>query len=765
MSLELDAETRSDIDLKRRGAYVYFESPNTDCLMISYKLNGGPKKRWRRGQPCPPEIVAHVATGGVVSAHNAAFERLLWWNILTPRYGWPVLPLDQVRCTAATAAAMALPRDLETLGEALDLPIKKDKAGKNLIRKFSIPRKPRAGEDPNGLYFNEPEDFPADFESFHDYCDDDVETEAGADRRMVPLSTEEQEIYTIDQRINDRGIRIDRRSAIAALNLAEKAKKLLDKEMRAATGGFVPACSQPGKLVEWVQMQGVTMNSAAKAEITDLLDQEDLPAHVRKAILIRQEAAKTSVSKLQAMLDRANKDGRVRGTNIYHGASTGRWVNVGVNFNNLPRPRKIFEEVHPNREQLFQAIRSEDPDLLRFLYPETPKPYAPEIAPYLMPSNDGELGRPLHLISDALRSFIWAAPGHDLLQADYSGIEGAVAAWLADEDWKVKALFDIAADPKLPDMYRQTAAFILNSTTDVITKKHPLRQAIGKTAELALGFGGGCVAFMGMARNYSIRLRPIYEPVWAATDEERRTKAAKRYESVSKRKREGTDVLDAKTWIACELVKVGWRAANPRIAESWHDLEDAVREAIRNPGQQVKTLGGRISYIVRLGFLWCRLPSGRCLAYGSPKLKDQVWAKVKLDDGSWSDAEVMDRIEAEGMEARGRVLIQGNTSPRITVLGVDGVTKKWVRQGLYGGLIFENCVQAIARDLLVNGMRKAEAAGYPVIAHVYDELITEVPRGWGDLQAFEKLICELPDWAAGMPLTAGGWRGKRYRKD
>jgi DNA polymerase len=87
------------------------------------------------------------------------------------------------------------------------------------------------------------------------------------------------------------------------------------------------------------------------------------------------------------------------------------------------------------------------------------------------------------------------------------------------------------------------------------------------------------------------------------------------------------------------------------------------------------------------------------------------------------------------------------------------------RYGLYGGLAFENIVQAIARDLLVNGMWKAEGAGYPIIAHVYDEIIAEVPRGFGDLAAFEKLICELPAWAAGMPLTAGGWRGKRYRKD
>lgn len=744
--LELDAETRSDVDLKRCGAYVYFESPHTDCLMISYRLHGGPKKRWRRGQPCPPEIVEHVEAGGTVSAHNNAFERLLWQNVLTPRYGWPELRVEQCRCTAATAAAMALPRALGDLGAALGLETQKDKEGARLIRKFSVPRKPRAGENPDGIYFNEPEDFPDDFERFHDYCDDDVEVESLADRRMVPLSTEEQDLWVIDQQVNDRGIRVDRRSARAALALAEKAKKLLDKEMREITGGAVTACSQVSRLLEWVAAQGVELNSAAKAEITDLLATNDLPDRVRRALETRQEAAKTSVAKLKAMLDRANADGRVRGTNIYHGASTGRWVNVGVNFNNLPRPRKEFEEAKLNRSALFSAFRNADPEWLRFLYGE-------------------KVGRPLHLVSDALRSFIWAAPGHDLLQADYTGIEGAVAAWLADEEWKVAALFEIMADPLLPDMYRRTAASIMNSSTEIITKKHPLRQSVGKVSELALGFGGGVMAFVSMSRGYGVDLDPLFEPVWETANAERREKAVRRHESVSKRGREGTSVLSREAWIACELIKVGWRGSNAKIAAAWHALEDATREAIRSPGAQVKALNGRITYMVARGFLWCRLPSGRCLAYGSPRLKDQVWAKIKLPDGTWSDAEVMDRDEAEKLERINKVQIQGSTSPRISVLGVDSTTKKWARQSLYGGLLFENCVQAIARDLLVNGIRKAESAGYPVIAHVYDEIITEVPRGWGDLKAFEKMICELPDWAIGLPLQADGWRGKRYRKD
>lgn len=763
MKASVDFETRSPVDLRKRGAFVYFEHPDTKVLMAAYRIDGGPVKIWTYDQPKPADLCAAITAGAEIHAYNAQFESL-GFDLLADRRGWPRPRLEQFHDTAAAGAALALPRKLGDLAAALNLPIQKDKEGDRLIRLFSIPRKPRKDEPP-GLYWNEPEDFPADFEAFKTYCMRDVETEEAAAARMVPLSSDEQQVWILNQKVNRRGIRIDRISANAALRLADRSKALLDADMKEATAGAVTACSQVPRLVEWIQGQGVVMDSVAKAEITDLLEMDDLPPAVRRALEIRQEAAKSSVSKLNAMVARANDDARVRGTAIYHGASTGREVNTGVNFYNLPRPRKVFDEIKPNRETLFRAIRSENPALLRLLYPEHAAPYAPDIAPYLLPNSDGELGRPLHLISDSLRCFIWSAPGCDLVQADYSGIEGAVAAWLADELWKIKALFDIMNDPSLPDMYRITAASILNSTTEIITKKHPLRQAVGKTSELALGFGGGVMAFVGMARNYNVRLRPLFEPVWAAASEERREKAAKRFVSVEKRNKEGARLLGRETWIACEIIKAGWRSTNSQIAAAWHALEDAVREAIRNPGTKVSALNGRITYLVRNGYLWGRLPSGRCLAYAAPKLKDQVWAKIKLDDGSWSDPEVADREEAERLEIAGKMLIQGNTSPRITFLGLDATGRKMVREGLYGGLLFANKVQGIARDILVSGMRKAEGAGYPIVITVYDEIVAEVPRGFGDLAAFETLICELPEWASGLPLTAGGWRGKRYRKD
>lgn len=739
MSATIDFETRSPVDIRTAGGYVYATHPDTDALMLAYKLGDGPTHLWLRGDLPPQPLFDHVAAGGEVEAHNNQFDRLIWNHVMVRRYGWPPLSLEQCRCSAATAAALSLPRSLDRLGDALGLKLQKDKRGKALIQKFCLPRKPKKDEPP-GLYWNEPEDHPDDFQAFADYCIRDVESEHEASSRLVPLSDDELDLWRLSDKSNDRGIRIDRRSAQAALRLADKAKVLLDRDMKLATGGYVTACTQVTKLVEWVASQGVDMASAAKADIEDLLERDDLPPQVRRAVEIRQEAAKTSVSKLKSFVARAGDDGRIRGAFLYHAAGTGRWSSTGAQLHNLPRPRKVFEDAKLDKRTLFEAIRTESPEWLKFLYGD-------------------ELGRPLHLLSDAIRGFIWAAPGHDILDADYSGIEGAVAAWFCGEEWKVQALFDIIADPTQPDLYRRAAAGILGLSVEVITKKHPMRQAVGKTSELSLQYEGGPGALQNMARTYSVKLDPIFEPVWEAASAERRERAEKRYDTVVKQNAPIARQMTRREFLAAECIKIGWRETNPAIAASWSSLRDAVYDAVSEPGRIVQVL--RVAYLFRNGFLWCRLPSGRCLAYGAPRVKQQVWV---LKTGAEA-SETMGREEAEKLEREGGCVIEREAKPAVTVLGVDSQSQQLVRYALYGGLLLENVVQAIARDLLANGIRKAEAAGYPVIGHVHDELLCEVPHGFGDVGEFEKLICELPDWAAGLPLTSGGFRSKRFKKD
>lgn len=721
--MNLDFETRSDVELKTHGVYRYFESTNADVLMACYSFDGGKTLgQWLRGDPCPQVIVDHVRNGGTIHAHNAAFERLAWWMVLCERYCWPKPALEQFRCTAVTAAAHQLPRDLAGVGAALGLDVQKDKEGMRLINKFSKPRKARKGEDPSGLYWNEPEDHPEDFQKFVDYCGTDVRVEAAVGRRLVPQSKEETELYHISERINDRGIRIDRTSVRAALRLAGKAKRLLDKEMTLVTGGYVTACTQVGALKGWVLDQGIEVPSLAKKDVEELLGRTDLPANVERALNLRKEAAKSTVSKFGSAMKRVTADGTVKGAFLFHAAGTGRWSSVGLQLHNLSRPGKLFEKEAPDLNTLFSAFRREDPDYLKVLYGD-------------------DLGRALWLLSDAIRGFLWAKPGHDLLAVDYSGVEGAVSAWLAREDWKLKAMYEIMADKTLPDMYRRAAASILNTTTDVITKDHPARQGVGKVSELSMGFGGGVGAFNQMARNYDVKLPSLFEPVWEAATPERRADVEKRYEERLKASDALAMGMQREGWMAAETIKLGWREAHPGFVATWKAMEDAVWDAITNPGSAFEA--GRCKFMVRANFLWLMLPSGRCLAYGNPKIKDL--------EVPWAD-QALPESERE-------------KRPTPTAMGLDSKNNKvWRRRALYGGLVFQNATQAVARDLMANGMRRAEAAGYPVVLHVHDELVAQVPRGFGDVNAYAAMVAELPRWAYGIPLMASGWRGKRYRK-
>lgn len=750
MTLHIDFETRSDVVIQTRGAYVYFASPHTAPLMASYKL-GGQLRRWLPHESCPPGIVAHVAAGGTVTAHSA--ERRLWQRILTPRYGWPPIRTEQFRCTLATASALGLPRKLERLGDALNLKVKKDKEGADLIRFFSIPREIRNGVP----IFNEPRDHPVKFERFRDYCDADVLSVAEADARMIPLSDDEQAVWVLDQVINDRGVRIDTQSAASAIRLIEKATLRLNAEMREATGGAVSRATEVAKLAEWCNSRGVALDGVGKAVILDALDRPDLPSDVRRALMIRQEAGKASTTKLRTFLNRCDADGRVRGAFIYHGAAPGRWSSTGVNFANMPRPRKAYatllEDGKLDLETLFHAFREEDPDYLATLY-------------------GAEVGRPLHLVSDAIRSFLWAAPGHDLIAVDYSGIQGALGAWLAGEEWKLRAMREIIADPKnVPDLYRRAAAAIMGVSVEIIGKKHDLRQSVGKTSELALLFQGGIAAFVSMAKNYAESTGLITGPLWSsafaavlgAVSGEDRARAERRYaRCLIARDKQKTDVLRRDAWLAIEIIKNGWRRAHPATVELWADLEDAMRLAVWNPGKPQKV--SKVSYLVARGFMWCRLPSGRCMAYASPRLKDQVWVRLRLEDGSWSEAETMDRDEAQRLEIVGRAKIDGATKAKITALGVDSTTQKLQRYAVYGGLACENTCMGCERDILVNGMRAIEKANYSVVAHNYDEAVAEVPRGWGSVSEMTRLMCDLPACYVGLPLAASGFRGKRFKK-
>jgi DNA polymerase len=307
---------------------------------------------------------------------------------------------------------------------------------------------------------------------------------------------------------------------------------------------------------------------------------------------------------------------------------------------------------------------------------------------------DLEYGAPMSVFSDMLRAMICAAPGHDLIAADYSNIEGRVLAWLAGEHWKVEA-FRAYDEGRGDDIYKITAGEILGKPAKQVTKDE--RQSHGKIPELALGFGGGVQAFHAMARIYNASF----------TDEE------------------------------ADAIKVRWREKHPKVKSFWYALEEAAIDAVRNPGQVFKA--SKILFRMAGSFLWCRLPSGRSLCYPYPTIKDK---KVP-----WKDKDGGDVFK-----------------PALHFMGVDPLTKQWCEQNTYGGSLAENVTQAVARDIMANGLRALSAAGYPVVMHVHDEIVCEVRDTFGSVEEVESLMCALPPWAEGLPVVAEGWRGTRYRK-
>ena len=728
----LDFETRGDVDLKTQGVYRYVESPHFKVLIACYSIDGGPVQTWTYDQPPPLDLWRHIASGGLIRAFNASFERLCL-RTLHERAGWPAATLEQFRCTAVEGAAMALPRKLDHICEALGVKATKDKRGAALIRKFSIPRAP-------GPVWNEPEDHPKEFAEFVAYCQRDVEAEAEVASRLIPLSATEWRVYQINERINDRGLRIDTVSARAALALAEKAKRHIDEELRALTGGAVKAVTEIARLKAWCEERYVTLATMGKDDIEDALAFSDVPEDVRRALELRQEGGKTSVSKIAAMLRGVCADGRVHGVYLHHGAgATGRFSSKICQMHNLTKPRKIYEDARIRQAELFEAIRHGDPGFLTTLYGD-------------------KLGRPLHLLADATRGFIWAERGYELLDVDYSAIEGRMAAWLAGETWKLDA-YRALDRGEGHGLYELTAADIFGiDIKDVNRQRH---RPAGKIGELALGYLGGAGALIRAARKEKVDLRATYPVLWESSDDTRRGKAVRAYEKRVRRKDDLIEQVGREAYLAAELIKIGWRAKNQMIEKAWHAYEAAAIDAVRSPGHVAEALHCR--YLVRHGFLWCQLPSGRCLAYGAPKLVDQVWAKQQLLDGSWTeDSDIMDRSTAVALGPKAR--IEGEAKPRLTVRGV-GDGGQWARYPLHGGVAMNNNTQGAARDVLVHGMLNAEDAGFEIVLHTHDEAAAEVRRGSRSVEEFESVMSVLPAWAEGLPLTASGWRGKRYKKD
>lgn len=331
-------------------------------------------------------------------------------------------------------------------------------------------------------------------------------------------------------------------------------------------------------------------------------------------------------------------------------------------------------------------------------------------------------GAPLSAISDCIRSLVSSSDGRDLISADFANIEGRVIAWWAGERWKLDAFraYDAGTGP---DLYKVAAGGIFGRTAASIEDGNPLRQ-IGKVAELALGYQGGVGAFIAMSTTYGLKIEQQCNIILDAAAPEHVALAEEHFADAKRRPAR-------EAYLPSEVVKIAWRERHPAIVQLWYKAEEAVLAAVEEPGKIFGVNGVR--WRVAGSFLWCQLPSGRFLCYPYPK--------VELKETPW-----------------------GSKKPQVHYKGVDSRTRKWGDLHTYGGKIVENVVQAIARDFMADAMLRVEAAGYPIVLTVHDEIMAEPRCDFGSLEQFCSIMGEVPSWGAGCPIAVAGWRGQRYRK-
>jgi len=456
-TLAIDIETYSDVSLPDCGVHRYAASEQFEILLFAYSLNDEPTKiiDLASGEKMPDEIMKLLTDDSVIkTAYNAAFER----NCINRYFGLSLKP-EGWRCTLVQASMLSLPLSLEGVGEALNLDKKKMSEGKELIRFFCMPCKPSKSN--GGRTRNLPSDEPEKWELFKTYCIRDVDVEKQIRNKLskFPIPDREQELYCMDQRINDRGIMVDPELITHAV-----ACDLLYKETATKKAYEISGLENPNSVAQlkgWLARKGIEINSLAKAAVEELVENTD--GDVAEMMKLRLALSKTSVKKYEAMERSVCPDGRVHGLLQFYGANrTGRWAGRLVQIHNLPQN-------HMEDLELARSIVKEGRyDLVELLYDSIPD-----------------------VLSELIRTAFVAKPGCRFIVSDFSAIEARVMGYLAGEGWVMEEFRGAGK------IYEQTASKMFHIPIEEITKGSPYR-ARGKVASLACQYGGAEGALISM---------------------------------------------------------------------------------------------------------------------------------------------------------------------------------------------------------------------------------------------------------------------------
>ena len=655
--ITIDIETRSDKDISKCGVYAYTDTPYFDILLFAYSIDGQPVQvvDTANGEEIPENVLAALADENVVKrAFNCNFERVCLSKYLRENYPQyfqsysidedtvgDFLNPESWQCSMIHARTLGLPSSLAEVGKVLGIEQQKMTEGKALVKFFCVPYDTVDGVP----QFHNPKDYPDKWEIFKAYNKRDVEAELEIDRKLSRFPVPDflwKEFY-LDQEINDRGILVDMQLADKAICLDAEAKEELTTEMQRLTGVENP--NSVYQLLDWLETQGYKSDSLGKTQVQELIKTAKEP--VKSVLQMRLQLSKSSVKKYTVMKNTACSDNRARGMFSFYGASrTGRWAGRNVQLQNLPQNHL------PDLTEARELVKYGSFDSVQMLYDDVPD-----------------------TLSQLIRTAFSPRQGMKFIVADFSAIEARVIAWLAGEEWRMRAF------AYGEDIYCASASKMFGVPVVKHGENGHLRQK-GKISELACGFGGSVGAMKAM----------------------------------------GADSLGLSDTELKQIV-TDWREASPHITELWWAVDRAVKKAVKEK-TATKTHGLLFSY--EAGFLFIRLPSGRRLAYAKPYI-----GKNKFGGES------------------------------VTYMGINA-QKKWDKLESYGPKFVENCVQGIARDLLMYSMQTLSQ--YFIVGHIHDEMIIECPKDT-KLDEICQQMARTPDWAKGLLLRADGYECSFYKKD
>ncbi|MGV6989624.1 DNA polymerase [Testudinibacter sp. P80/BLE/0925] len=578
--LYADLETYSDIPI-RNGVHAYAE--NVEILLFAYALDDGEVQVWdATAEPMPSDLKQYLADPTItLMFHNSHFDRTVL------RHALPTVDfrIQRFLDTMIIAYLHSLPGALAELCEVFGVPTDKakDKAGKQLIQLFCKPLGKNRKLDRATRHTH-----PEEWLRFKAYARLDIIAMREVHKRLPTwnLIAGELALWQLDQKINDRGVAVDRTLAEAAIRAVTKEQAELRQQAQTMTDGTVHSTTQRDALLDHIlQQYGVELPDLTASTIERRLDDPELPEPVKELLRNRLNSSGTATAKYRRLLQAVNSDGRLRGMLQFCGAGrTGRWAGRIFQPQNLPRPSMNQDDIDFG----ITALKADAADLI--------------------------FDNVTELASSALRGCLIAPQGKKLVVSDLSNIEGRMLIWLAGEKWKLQAFRDFDKGSG-HDLYKLAYAKSFRMNPEKVTKA---QRQIGKVMELGLGYGGGVGAFLNFALVYKLDLDELADNAFDSINPDILAQAKSAWHWASDQKR--TYDLSERVYIACDALKRLWREAHPQTVKLWSEVESAVRNAIT---QSDKVFRYRdLAFLRTKNWLRIRLPSGRQLCYPSIAIED-----------------------------------------------------------------------------------------------------------------------------------------------